>query len=124
MEQQTKVEEIDGAASGLSDVLGRGFDDHWALVRHGNPALADDVFAESLARTAWDAATAAERKDAELRCAKTSVLLDGHHAYTALSVQTMMMDAVSMRSNAELRGASRLHGEASLSNDVLGNGGK
>lgn len=28
------------------------------------------------------------------------------------------------RSNAELRGASRLHGEASLSNDVLGNGGK
>lgn len=27
-------------------------------------------------------------------------------------------------SNAELRGASRLHGEASLSNDVLGTGGR
>jgi hypothetical protein len=40
-----------------------------------------------------------ERAAAELRCAKTPVLLDGHHEYTALKVQAMMMDAVSMRSN-------------------------
>lgn len=41
-----------------------------------------------------------ERVAAELRCAKTPVLLDGHHGYTALKVQEMMMAAVSMRSNA------------------------
>ena len=43
---------------------------------------------------------AAERVAAELRCANTPVLLDGHHEYTALKVQAMMMDSVSMRSIA------------------------
>lgn len=43
----------------------------------------------------------AERVAAELRCAKTPVILEGHHAYTALQVQQMMMDAVSMRSNVK-----------------------
>lgn len=42
-----------------------------------------------------------ERVEAELRCAKTDVLLDGHHEYTALKVQEMMMNAVSTRSNAK-----------------------
>ena len=42
----------------------------------------------------------AERVEAELRCAKAPVLLDGHHEYTALKVQEMMMAAVSMRANA------------------------
>ena len=42
----------------------------------------------------------AERVESELRCAKTLVLLDGHHEYTALKVQEMMMAAVSMRANA------------------------
>lgn len=48
----------------------------------------------------------AERVEAELRCAKTPVLLNDHHGYTALKVQEMMMAAVSMRSNAEMRSAS------------------
>jgi hypothetical protein len=39
--------------------------------------------------------TAAERP-----WCKTPVLLDGLHEYTALKVQAMMMDAVSMRSSA------------------------
>lgn len=53
-----------------------------------------------------------ERTDGELRCAKTPVLLDGLHEYTALKVQAMMMDAVSMRSNVELRGRPLADGPA------------
>lgn len=37
------------------------FEDHWDLVRRGNPHLADDVFARYLAEAAWDAACATER---------------------------------------------------------------
>ena len=55
-------------------------------------------------RAEWEAIAEAvarhERAAAELRCAKTPVLLAGHHGYTALKVQEMMMAAVSMRSNA------------------------
>ena len=46
-----------------------------------------------------------ERVACELRCAKTVVLLDGHHGYTALKVQQMMMDAISMRSNVTISGS-------------------
>ena len=55
---------------------------------------------EQIAEAAWCAASVVEREACELRCAKTPVLIDGHHEYTALKVQAMMMEAVSMRSNA------------------------
>lgn len=54
-----------------------------------------------------------ELTDGELRCAATPVLLDGLHEYTALKVQAMMMDAISMRSNVEFSGGAPLHGAAS-----------
>lgn len=57
-----------------------------------------------MAEQAWEVATEAERVAAELRCAKTPVLIEGHHEYTALKVQQMVMEAVSMRSNAEAEG--------------------
>lgn len=57
------------------------------------------TYEKTFAFRAWEAAEKAERVAAELRCANTCVLLDGHHGYTALKVQEMMMAAVSMRSN-------------------------
>lgn len=60
--------------------------------RH-NPITTERIFA------AMRSVAEKERVACELRCAKTSVLLDGHHGYTALKVQQMMIDAISLRSN-------------------------
>ena len=57
-------------------------------------------YEKTFAFRAWEAAEQAERIACELRIAKTQVLIEGNHEYTALKVQQMMMDAVSMRSNA------------------------
>ena len=87
-------EKLDGGLSALTEVLEHAFE-----TLHGIK-WDDAAFSVRACWTdAWLTATAEERKAAELRCAKTPVLLDGHHAYTALSVQTMMMNAVSMPSN-------------------------
>ena len=42
-----------------------------------------------------------EREACKAACAATAVLLPGHHEYTALSVQKLLMDAISERSNVK-----------------------
>lgn len=90
--------EADGSLSGLTGELERAFE-----LLHGIEWGEAAFSVRACWTDAWLTATGAERKAAELRCARTPVLIDGHHAYTALSVQTMMMNAVSMRSNAEIQ---------------------
>lgn len=63
---------------------------------HWGDELTPDVLREVVM-----AVESRERVAAELRCAKTPVLIDGHHEYTALSVQRLLMDAISERSNAK-----------------------
>ena len=75
--------------------------------RH-NPITTERIFA------AMREAILAERMEAELRCAKTQVLLNGLHGYTALKVQSMMMKAVSMRSNAALTGGEAVRVEGTV----------
>lgn len=74
------------------------FDEWYSMHKH-------QLSNEPVCRVIWEAAQREERVAAELRCAKTPVLVDGHHEYTALKVQAMMMEAV--RSNAELTGRQR-----------------
>ena len=65
-------------------------------------------------------AVLAERVACEIRCARTPVLVDGHHAYTALKVQAMMMRAVS---NVELSGGVAVRLSAGLERDGAVNDG-
>jgi len=108
MSDQDAKPKADDAESLSTAGLERGFDDHWALVRHGNPALAANVFAEALARAAWDAATTAERE----ACAKVCEHLWQEEAEAAVNgtQEPKYHDAIEcayairLRSNVELRG--------------------
>jgi len=91
-----------GGVSAMSAELER-FEAWWQT--HGQYCRAGGgEYEKTFAFRAWEAAQSEERVAAELRCAKTPVLIDGHHEYTALKVQALMMDAVSKRSNAEVNG--------------------
>lgn len=94
-----------GGVSAMSAELER-FEAWWQT--HGQYCRAGGgEYEKTFAFRAWEAAQSEERVAAELRCAKTPVLIDGHHEYTALKVQALMMDAVSKRSNAVVQADSR-----------------
>lgn len=75
------------------------------MIQRNFPSLPlDDRYTDwskwlGFARAAYEAGALDERVACELRCAKTPVLLQGHHEYTALNVQKMMMEAISERPN-------------------------
>lgn len=97
--QTEQIENEDASGQSLSNAgLERSFEAWWKT--HGQFHRAGGgQYEKTFAYHAWMDSATAERVACELRCAKTAVLLDGHHEYTALKVQEMMMNAVSLRSN-------------------------